>query len=225
MVDELYLANAALELASGVVALLVSYTAFRYNRLLRSEILGFLSFGFMLLGVGLLAEGSLHSLISFNIGQILEDRAVVYVASVIYLILQLIAYSTFTIGYYRGSFGRVREEGVLPALIFIIFVHTARNPLLLGTYVNATVQLIVVLLLAFIVFQGLLVHGGSTGRSALVLGGFLLILIAHALVFVSSLVISPPLYLGGALVQFAGFLSLLAYILRSGRVGATSTNP
>jgi hypothetical protein len=224
MVDELYLANAVLELASGIVALLVSYTAFRYNRLLRSDILGFLSFGFMLLGVGLLAEGSLHSLISFNIGQILADRALVYVASVIYLILQVIAYSSFLIGYYRSSFGRFGVDTFVPMLSFIV-VHTNRNPLLLGTYVNATVQLIVVILLAFVVFQGLLAQSGAKGRSLLVLIGFLLILVAHVVILASSLIISPPLFLTGALVQFTGFLFLLFYILRSGRVVPAAANP
>ena len=43
--------DVALDLMSGVVALLVSYYAFRYNKLLAKSTLKFISVGFVMLGV------------------------------------------------------------------------------------------------------------------------------------------------------------------------------
>ena len=80
---------------------------------------------------------------------------------------------------------------------------------------------VVLVLLGFIVFQGVLIHLRSKTRfSLLVLFAFVLLLAAHVVLLVSVSALSANLYLVGTLIQFLGFLSLLAFLLRSGRVGA-----
>jgi hypothetical protein len=61
--------------------------------------------------------------------------------------------------------------------------------------------------------------------SLLVLSGFSLIFVAHLIMLASSLFPSAQLFTAGAVVQFGGFLSLLVFLLNSGRVHAASKNP
>ncbi|MDG6939240.1 MAG: hypothetical protein JRN39_02435 [Nitrososphaerota archaeon] len=216
MPDQLFIANAVLSLASGLVALLVSYTAFKHNRLVESGILRFVSFGFMLLGMGLLLQGSLITLLALDVGRIADRAALVYVASLIYLVLQLVAYSAFAVGYARGAYGR-------KALAFLSVVVVSKSELLLGTYVNAVTQLGSVMLLGFVVFQGILVYTRTRNRvSLLVLMGFALILVAHSLTMLASVLVSGLLYLAAGSVQFAGFLALLLFLIRSGHIGSAT---
>jgi hypothetical protein len=224
MVDALFLANAVLEIASGVVALLVSFTAFKYNRLVENGLLRFVSFGFMLLGVGLVAQGSLVTLLAFNVGRITQDIALVYVSSVIYLVLQVMAYFAFALGYARGAYGRVKQEGIVTTAFLLALPRTGHTSLLfLGTYVNGILQLIVLVLLAFVIFQGALIYSRTRGMfSLLVLTGFALIFGAHAITLAASLLVSGLLYLIGTVVQFAGFAAILGFLIRSGRQGAVS---
>ncbi|MEM3637125.1 MAG: hypothetical protein QXE12_00335 [Conexivisphaerales archaeon] len=228
MVDQLFLINSLLQLASGIVALSVSFTAFRYMKLVENDILRFLSFGFMLLGVGLVFGASLMLLLSFNIGRIAEDLELVYVATVAYLVLQALAYFSFAVGYARGAYGRVKEE-VTSALFYLPTMALPRLPksyLLLGTHINAALQLLILILLAFVIFQGALIYSRTKGRfSLLVLSGFCLIFIAHLIMLASSLIPSAQVFTAGAVVQFGGFLSLLVFLLNSGRVHAASKNP
>lgn len=228
MVDQLFLVNSLLQLASGIVALSVSFTAFRYMKLVENDILRFLSFGFMLLGIGLIFGASLMLLLSFNVGKIAEDIELVYVATVSYLVLQALAYFSFAVGYARGAYGNVKEE-MASTLFFASSMTLPRLPksyLLLGTHINAALQLLILILLAFVIFQGALIYSRSKGMfSLLVLSGFSLIFIAHAIMLASSLFPSTQLFTFGAVVQFGGFLSLLIFLLNSGRVHAASKNP
>lgn len=228
MIDQLFLLNSLLEFASGIVALSVSFTAFKYTRLVENDILRFVSFGFMLLGVGLVAEGSLLLLLSFNLGRIAEDLSLVYVASVIYLVLQAVAYFSFAFGYARAAYGKQKQEGMVSSVASLLFPVMAlprlpREYLLLGTHINAALQLFILILLAFVIFQGSLIYTKTKNRfSLLVLAGFAFIFSAHAIILASSLILSAQLYVVGSAVQFGGFVSLLVFLLQSGRVHATT---
>lgn len=228
VIDQLFLLNSLLEFASGIVALSVSFTAFKYTRLVENDILRFVSFGFMLLGVGLVAEGSLLLLLSFNLGRIAEDLSLVYVASVIYLVLQAVAYFSFAFGYARAAYGKQKQEGMVSSVASLLFPVMAlprlpREYLLLGTHINAALQLFILILLAFVIFQGSLIYTKTKNRfSLLVLAGFAFIFSAHAIILASSLILSAQLYVVGSAVQFGGFVSLLVFLLQSGRVHATT---
>ena len=96
--------NVSFELISGVVALLVSYYAFHYNRLIENSTLKYISFGFMLLGMGLLAETLVESLVTFNIGDIYAQRFLALGTATIYDFLEMAAYFVFAFGYVRTGF-------------------------------------------------------------------------------------------------------------------------
>jgi hypothetical protein len=93
---------------------------------------------------------------------------------------------------------------------------------LAGLHRYAVVSYFVALLfLAFIVFQGVLIHSRSRNRFSLwVLTAFSLVLGAHLFLLGAVVVLSSGLFLVGAVVQFTGFVSLLVFLLRSGRIGA-----
>jgi hypothetical protein len=75
-------------------------------------------------------------------------------------------------------------------------------------------------LLAFIVFQGVLLRSGDKrGLSGMVLLAFVLIFAGHFVFLVSVIVLGPLLFLLGTMVQFLGFLSLLIFVVRSEVVG------
>ena len=217
MVVHPYLApNAVLQLLSGLVALLVSYYAFRYGRVATSSFLRLLSLGFMLLGLGLLAQGSVLTLYLFNVGKIADRLTLTYDATALYLALQMIAYLLIGVGYARRMHSAAPAEPkdvVPPAALAIIPA--------LGTRLFQFSDLVIVILLALIAFQALLVFSDNRSRFSLfVLSSFLLIMVAHMVELLSSFLSSGVLYLSGGLVQLAGFLVLLYFVIRSGRVGA-----
>ncbi len=208
--------NSILQLLSGLVALLVSYYAFRYGRVATSSFLRLLSLGFMLLGLGLLAQGSVLTLYLFNVGKIADRLTLTYDATALYLALQIIAYLLIGVGYARRMHSAAPmepKEAVPPATLAIIPA--------LGTRLFQFSDLVIVILLALIAFQALLVFSDNRSRfSLLVLSAFILIMVAHMAELLSSFLSSGVLYLSGGLVQLAGFLVLLYFVIRSGRVGA-----
>ena len=200
----------ALNAASAFVALLTSYYAYKSNRLVGSPVLGAINVGFMLLGVGLAVDagtsiGSGRVLVEFP-----AERAIGLLTSFSYLALQVAAYLVMAASYSRVVFGK---QG---ALAPVVLAGAA-----LGLYRFSLVSYFLsVVLLAFIVFQGLLLRTGGKGRfSTMVLLAFVLILVAHLFLLSSVLVLRPELFLAGTGVQFVGFLSLLAFVVRSEVVG------
>jgi len=91
------------ELMSGVVALLVSYYAFRYNRLLENSTLKFISLGFAMLGIGLQIEAAIFSLIVFGIGDLTTDRTFALGTAALYGIPQVGAFFLFAFGYLKSA--------------------------------------------------------------------------------------------------------------------------
>ncbi len=231
------------DLLSGIVALLVSYYAFRYNRLLENSTLKFISFGFMLLGLGLLAESFVEALVIFGIGDIFTARILAISTSSLYHLLQIAAYFVFAIGYIRGAYsssssysskaasestsgsqGAVGATASASAVLVLVSssgLRRLQQMAELSRAVSLVSEILTVVFLSMVVFQGTLIHAQSRNRLALfVLLSFVLILVAH-LVFLgadafSSLIWS--LVAGG--IQFAGFLSLLIFLLWRSRIGS-----
>jgi len=81
-------------------------------------------------------------------------------------------------------------------------------------------QLGIIILLLFVVVQGVFVYSRTKGTLTLtVLLAFLMIFVAHVILFSSVVFLSADLYLFGNVVQFLGFLALLFFLYTSGRVG------
>ncbi len=91
-------------LLSGIVALLVSYYAFRFNRLVENSVLRYVSLGFALLGVGLVAEAGISVFIGVNLVELFVVRRIGVLANAAFLVLQLLAYLVFALGYAVGAF-------------------------------------------------------------------------------------------------------------------------
>ncbi len=218
MVHTYFIENSFLNLISGLVALAVSYYAFRYRRVTGSSFLRLLSVGFMLLGVGLLVQGSIYLLAEFNIGRFADREALVYGATGVYLVLQSAAYlligTGYTIRVQRGG-----PSGVAGTAAAILVVKA--TPLLFGTLVLDIGELVILVLVSFVVFQGAMAYSELKNRLALfVLLGFALIALSHLGELLASLLSSGDLYLVGGAANLAGFCLLLLFVIRSGRVGS-----
>jgi hypothetical protein len=212
--------DALLNLASGAVALLISYYAFRFNRLLENNVLRFVSFGFMMLGIGLLVEALTRIFVTATLKTIVSPNLLLTLASGIYLFLQVAAYFVFAWGYALGAYTQTRVSGAL-LLGGLAKYQKLRRYYLAGFMVNLVAQLLSVIFLAFVVFQGVLVYSRSHNRlSLMVLLGFTLIFAAHLVMLASILVVSGLLLAVGSVIRFAGFASMLVFLIRSGRVGA-----
>jgi hypothetical protein len=208
----------SLNVLSAFVALVTSYYAYRFNRLAANALLTSITFGFMLLGVGLLVEAFTSVTLGQTLVEVLTSKVLATITTFTYLSIQMVAYMVFAIGYAIMAFGR-SSKGVAAAFVLATAPRVVEVG---GLYSYALVSYFVVLvLLAFVVFQGLLIHGRSGSRfSALVLIAFTLILLAHAVLLASVVSLNGTTFLLGTGVQFAGFVSLLLFLLRSGRVGA-----
>jgi len=197
----------ALNISSAFVALLTSYYAYRSNRLVRSPALGAINVGFMLLGVGLAVDAGTSLVSGRLLVELPAERAFILLSSLTYLTLQLLAYLVIAVSYTRAAYGR--PGAAAPAALAGVAALGLYRFSLLSYFVT-------VILLAFIVFQGMLVRSEGRGRfSRTVLLGFGLILFAHLVLLLAVLVMGPTLFLAGTAVQFFGFVSLLAFVVRS----------
>jgi len=206
-----------LDLLSAAVAFVTSYYAYRTDRLADSPLLKAIAFGFMLLGVGLLTEAGTSVALGQTLAEAHISKLLGVIATVAYLSTQMVAYAVFAAGYGLLAFGRSKA-----AMVPAVAVVGARIIDFAGLYRFAVLSYFVVLvLLAYIVFQGVLIHSKARSRfSLLVLLAFTLVMASHAILLASVIALSGGLFLIGASVQFFGFLSLLVFLLRSGRVGA-----
>ena len=193
------------------MALLTSYYAYRVHRYVPDSLLRAISIGFMLLGVGLVVDAGTSLVTGKTLVESVPDRLLTILVSFTYLTIQMVAYLVIAAGYAMAAYGN-RAKQVAPAVLFGAAVGLYGYSLL--SYFVAFV------LLAFIVFQGLLLRSGEKrGLSGMVLLAFILIFAAHFVLLVSVLVLGPGLFLVGTVVQFLGFLSLLVFVVRSEVVG------
>jgi len=208
-----------LNVLSAAVALLTSYYAYKFSRMAENPILSSIAFGFMLLGIGLLIEAATSAVAQTTLVHAFLSKVLTAVEDYTYLSMQMVAYLVFAVGYAALTFRRSATAAVLGVAALAAAPKAASA---VGLYSYAVVSYFVVLiLLGFVVFQGALIHSRSPSRfSLLVLVAFLLILAAHVVLLISVVNLSEELFLIGTAVQFLGFVSLFAFLLRSGRVGA-----
>ena len=201
----------SLNILSALVALLTSYYAYRANRLVGNAVLGAISIGFMLLGVGLAVDAGTSLLTGRLLVEMPGDRALDLLASFAYLTVQMVAYLVIALGYGRAAYGNA-AKAMAPA-VFVGWAADLHGFSILSYFV-------VLILLAFVVFQGFLLRAGRKGgMSAMVLLAFGLILFAHLVLLASVLTAGTGLFLAGTGIQFLGFLSLLTFVVRSDVVG------
>ncbi|MDG6981727.1 MAG: hypothetical protein JRN51_11535 [Nitrososphaerota archaeon] len=208
------------DLVSGIIALLVSYYAFSARRLIASSVLSALSFGFMLLGAALLVEVVTNLSLGITAAAASTSRTFVLLEDLAYLVLQLAAFLIIAGGYARMAYG---GAGLASGVLAALKPRAAQlaGAALLLYYLFLGLEFAILLTLVFIIFQGFLVYTRSRDRSAfLVMLAFALIFLGHVVVLRSILDISGVEYLVAAAIQFLGFLSLLAFVVRSGRVGS-----
>jgi hypothetical protein len=225
--------NIAFNALSGIVALLVSYYAFHYNRLLESETLKFISLGFTMLGVGLIVQASVQSLVVFGIGDIYTVRFLAIGTTAVYDFLQTGAYFALALGYIRAAFSSSPiETSPAPSMAAIaVFLATSGETRLhqlfeLTRQITIISDVIAVILLSMVAFQGTLTYGRARNRLALfVLISFGLILASRAIGIGSGIGNSVFWFLIATAIQFAGFLSLLIFILWGGRIGSARKGP
>jgi hypothetical protein len=216
----------AFDLLSGIIALLVSYYAFLARRWIESGVLSAISFGFMLLGAALLVEVVTTLSLGITGAGAARLRTVELLENLAYLVLQVVALAVIAVGYARTAYGRGLPAAAPSGLAYAVNA-VARPARLVGLalglfYLYLGLDFVILLVLIFIIFQGLLIYTKNRDNSSLlVLMGFALIFVARAVVLHSVLDISGAEYLAAAAVQFLGFLSLLVFVIRSGRVGST----
>jgi hypothetical protein len=208
-----------LNLLSGIVALLVSYHAYRFNRILDNSVLRSISIGFMLLGIGLLTEALTALVLGLTPIEVFAARLLTVFEAYLYLTLQLAAYVSFAWGYAAGAYGRSKASAAVAAVLLAAGLRRMADIAFPYSFTFAT-YFVSAILLGFVVFQGLLIRTRNEERfSSLVLLGFGLMLVAHVMLLASLIALSNILYVEGILVQFLGFVSLLVFLVRSGRIG------
>jgi len=201
---------------SGLVALFVSYYAYRYNKLVTHPVLSYVSMGFMLLGLGLLIEGSTSLVVLLRAhGYLLYAR----LSTFLYVILQVLSYLVIAIGYAKTTFQKIQLTAV--------FVLSARQRVLeilrQEFFLQLTGGLVSLVLLTLIVFQAILVYSHSKNRVSLyVLSGFCFVFLGQALTLASILASSALLYTLSSAAKFAGFVFMASLLSGGGResVGA-----
>jgi len=217
----------AFDLLSGVIALLVSFYAFQARRWIESSVLSAISFGFMLLGAALLVEVVTTLSLGITAAEASGLRTFELLENLAYLILQVVAFVVIAVGYVRTTNRRDLPAAAPSGVVAYAVGAAARPARLVGLalvlfYLFLGLEFVILLVLIFIMFQGFLIYSKNRDNSSLlVLLGFALIFVAHVVVLRSILDISGSEYLVAAAVQFLGFLSLLTFVIRSGRVGST----
>ena len=206
------LVNFSLNILSAVVALLTSYYAYKVHRLVPNPLLWSISIGFMLLGIGLVVDAGTSLVSGRTLVESFSDRVLALFASLTYLTIQMVAYLIIAVGYARAAFGGQTRTAAPVALA---------GSALAGLYGYSILSYFVTfVLLAFIVFQGVLLRSeDKKGLSGMVLLAFILIFVAHFAFLVSVLLLGQGLFLIGTMIQFLGFLCLLVFVVRSEVVG------
>ncbi len=211
-----------LNLLSGAVALLISYYAYKNNRLVGSILLRYISVGFLLLGLSLFLQAGTETIVSVTAIDALRVRGIQVVAFLLYTALQLIAYGVFAWGYGLSFLSRATSKSAtIPAVLASTSAVTKKLlegiVFILAIYLAS--QAAIVVLLFLIVYHGVRVFTHTQSNLALmVLFGFALIFLAHVIILVAALTLGATLNLVGNTIEFCGFLSLLFFLYWSGRV-------
>ncbi len=183
-----------------------------------------------MLGIGLLIEATVFSLAVFNIGHLTNIRIFALGTAALYDILQIGAYFLFAVGYLRSAFAssRPKIESAGTAALALLALPLAISPgtervramLHLTRTVFAISEIFSVIFLAIVVFVGLLSYSETRHRFSLfVLTSFVLILAAQVFELWTALSVSVGLNFVGSAIQFAGFLTLLLFLIWRNKIG------
>lgn len=212
-----------LNLLSGAVALLISYYAYKNNRLVGSVLLRYISIGFLLLGVSLFLQAGTETLLRATAIEELTVRSERLVAFLIYTGLQVVAYAVFAWGYGVTSITRGASTGAGVPMALESTSSTAEKVFAgtvfaLAIYIASQAAIVVLLLL--IVYHGVRVFSQTKSNlSLVVLFGFTLIFAAHVAILTAAITLASTIDLVGNTIEFCGFVSLLFFLYWSGRVG------
>ena len=216
-----------LNFLSGAVSFMISYFAYKNNRVIGNVLLKYISIGLLLLGVGLILQAVTESVLGTTAVEALKVRGVDLTAFLVYTALQLIAYAVIARGYGLSAYRS--PQGVAASMpSFLLASATVTRRLLeyivlvLAVYIAS--QAGIVILLLIIVLQGVSVFSHTRSNLALmVLFGFALIFIGHLLMLGAALALASGVFLVGNTIEFCGFVSLLFFLIWSGRVGKRET--
>jgi hypothetical protein len=211
---------ALLNLVSAVVALAISYYAYKNNRVVGSILLKYISVGFLLLGISLFMQAGTERLVNLTPLDAVRLRGLELLAFITYSALQLVAYGVFAWGYGLSAYARkqVPSGAPVPAIAASVTGKVfAYAVVAYATFIASQVGVIILLLL--IVLQGVRVFSHSKSNLALVvLFGFSLIFFGHLLMLGAVVGSVNSVFLVGNTLEFCGFLSLLFFLVWSGRL-------
>lgn len=213
-----------LNLLSGAVALLISYYAYKSNKLVGSILLRYISVGFLVLGISLLLQAGTELLVNVTPLDVIKvhRRALEVAAFLVYTTLQLVAYAIFAWGYGLSAYAHTRATGdtkatVPAATATLLAKGVGYAAFVFAVYIVSQAGIVVLLLL--IVIHGVRVFSQSKSNLALmVLFGFSLIFLGHILMLGGALAALGSVYLVGNSIELCGFIALLFFLIWSGRV-------
>lgn len=186
-----------MEIIGAVVALLIGYFAFRGFRLIKDRIFLFLHFSFTLLGVGLLINGLATRL--FTIRPSRWALALSNFGYEVFFITELIAYGTLIFAYLLQNRDMALSNNYIAPIFIIQYGYIP--------------ELIIFFLVTYITCQCAVNYSiRRNTNSFLVFIGFALIATSHVLFPLFKH--SGIFFLAAHVIQFVGFISLLAMLLR-----------
>jgi len=195
-----------MELVSTIISFTIGYYSLKGYRVSSEKGLLLLHFGFITLGVSMLLRviTTGYILVFFRAFSVLPTtiRLAIELASIIYSIMQLIAYALFASTYVRQA--KMVSEGKAIGAIFLLLY----NPYL---------ELIAVVLLGYVTIQSIINLAMKKGiETMLVSLGFSFMFLSH--LFFLFAIVDETLYMIGQLIQMAGFICLLIMLMRVSKI-------
>jgi hypothetical protein len=210
----LNLITVVMEFASSFISFLIGYYALKAYRATSVRGLFLLYWGFIILGVGTFLR--VFTAVYFAVMVGVEARAqlvsLINLVALIYSLTQLAAYTLFVATYVfqsRPSGKKVAVAGTLAAAAAAVFP-------VYRLFFIPWLELVAVTMLAFVVVSTFMNwHLRKSGESALVLSGFMLMLLSH--VFFLFLPLQELLLFVGELTQLGGFVCLSVMLAKVSR--------
>jgi hypothetical protein len=204
--------DAVFQLVLSLVALAVAFYALRGHRYLRERTLFALFLSFLLLSIGMFVNGltlSTTYLTATSFSRTVQPMTVADLGFWIYYLICIVALSVLLYAYAD------RLRGSAATLAGIIVLGASAGGSLLNT--GPVLEMVIAVMLAFVVMVQLVHYYFKRNRfSLLVAISFLLILLSHVLIMISS--IEDILYVLARLIELSGFLVILGVLYMLWRV-------
>ncbi|RLE74662.1 MAG: hypothetical protein DRJ56_07035 [Thermoprotei archaeon] len=190
----LYRCLGAADIASGVVALAVSVSAYQCYVAARDKRFLLVELGFLLMGLGLLMRGASLLLMSRRLAQVVVTCVMIQAVSrLVSYVMLAAAYTTQAVSHRGASVASVL--GLLPS--------------------SPALDTVSIFLLAYIVFHVAMSFARSRSKLTLVvLLAFLLLAASHGLSLASRVALSLPLLILSYAAQVTSFALMLVTLLR-----------